>query len=141
MTKAEIDDVFGEFEIDEDYMLKSKDVIGLFVAVKRSPRLRRPLWLRRPPLRRMRTPMPRRRRRRRRRSKCHHTPGRPVTMLTTFQSWIAQDYSLSLLLCTTCWWRGLHCTVQYRTLHCTVQYSAVHWYCTPWPPFCIIEKQ
>merc|ERR1711872_125431 len=33
MTKAEIDDVFGEFEIDEDY-IKSKDVIGLFVAVK-----------------------------------------------------------------------------------------------------------
>merc|ERR1711931_43888 len=34
VTKAEIDDVFGEFEIDEDYMIKSKDVIGLFVAVK-----------------------------------------------------------------------------------------------------------
>merc|ERR1712002_881264 len=34
MTKAEIDDVFGEFEIDEDYMIKGKDVIGLFVAVK-----------------------------------------------------------------------------------------------------------
>merc|ERR1712240_416434 len=34
MTKAEIDDVFGEFEIDEDYMIKTKDVIGLFVAVK-----------------------------------------------------------------------------------------------------------
>merc|ERR1712168_953705 len=34
MTKAEIDDVFGEFEIDEDYMIKSKDVISLFVAVK-----------------------------------------------------------------------------------------------------------
>jgi len=34
MSKAEIDDVFGEFEIDEDYMIKSKDVIGLFVAVK-----------------------------------------------------------------------------------------------------------
>merc|ERR1712106_657905 len=34
MTKAEIDDIFGEFEIEEDYMLKSKDVIGLFVAVK-----------------------------------------------------------------------------------------------------------
>merc|ERR1739847_133422 len=31
MTKAEIDDIFGEFEIDEDYMIKSKDVIGLFV--------------------------------------------------------------------------------------------------------------
>merc|ERR1712064_254015 len=34
MSKAEIDDVFDEFEIDEDYMIKSKDVIGLFVAVK-----------------------------------------------------------------------------------------------------------
>merc|ERR1719347_1868915 len=34
MTKAEIDDIFGEFEIDEDYMIKSKDVIGPFVAVK-----------------------------------------------------------------------------------------------------------
>merc|ERR1712228_801316 len=32
MSKAEIDDVFDEFEIDEDYMIKSKDVIGLFVA-------------------------------------------------------------------------------------------------------------
>merc|ERR1719348_1366341 len=30
----EIDDVFNEFEIDEDYMIKSKDIIGLFVAVK-----------------------------------------------------------------------------------------------------------
>merc|ERR1712130_199741 len=34
MTKAEIDDIFGEFEIDEDYMIKSKDIISLFVAVK-----------------------------------------------------------------------------------------------------------
>merc|ERR1711910_243513 len=34
MTKAEIDDTFGEFEIDEDYMIKTKDVIGLFVSVK-----------------------------------------------------------------------------------------------------------
>merc|ERR1711921_28591 len=34
MTKAEIDDIFGEFEIDEDYMIKTMDVIGLFVAVK-----------------------------------------------------------------------------------------------------------
>merc|ERR1712112_158165 len=39
MTKAEIDDVFGEFEIDEDYMIKSKDVIGLFVAVKEEPKV------------------------------------------------------------------------------------------------------
>merc|ERR1712165_521927 len=34
MTKAEIDDVFNEFEIDEDYMVKTKEVVGLFVAVK-----------------------------------------------------------------------------------------------------------
>merc|ERR1712106_748769 len=34
MTLAEVEDIFGEFEIDEDYMIKSKDVIGLFVAVK-----------------------------------------------------------------------------------------------------------
>merc|ERR1711923_322644 len=34
MTKAEVDDIFGEFEIGEDYMIKSKEVIGLFVAVK-----------------------------------------------------------------------------------------------------------
>merc|ERR1711988_1493395 len=26
MTKAEIDDIFGEFEIDEDYMIKTKEV-------------------------------------------------------------------------------------------------------------------
>merc|ERR1711936_1506046 len=38
MTKAEIDDIFGEFEIDEVYMIKSKDVIGLFVAVKEEPK-------------------------------------------------------------------------------------------------------
>merc|ERR1712128_231870 len=31
MTKAEIDDIFGEFEIDEDYMIKTKDVVSLFV--------------------------------------------------------------------------------------------------------------
>merc|ERR1712081_95509 len=34
MTKAEIDDLFGEFEIDEDYMINTKDVVSLFVAVK-----------------------------------------------------------------------------------------------------------
>merc|ERR1712189_120012 len=32
MTKAEIDDIF--VEIDEDYMIKTKEVVGLFVAVK-----------------------------------------------------------------------------------------------------------
>merc|ERR1712156_1226766 len=34
MSKAEIDDVFNEFEIDEDYFVKTKEVVGLFVAVK-----------------------------------------------------------------------------------------------------------
>merc|ERR1719330_1343597 len=34
MTKAEIDDIFDEFEGDEDYMVKTKEVLGLFVAVK-----------------------------------------------------------------------------------------------------------
>merc|ERR1711963_220687 len=34
MTKAEIDDIFDEFEVDEDYMCKTKEVLGLFVAVK-----------------------------------------------------------------------------------------------------------
>merc|ERR1712144_181968 len=34
MTQAEIDDVFNEFEIDEDYMVKTKEVLGLFVAQK-----------------------------------------------------------------------------------------------------------
>merc|ERR1719315_96667 len=33
-TASEVDDIFGEFEIDEDNMIKSKDVIGLFVAQK-----------------------------------------------------------------------------------------------------------
>merc|ERR1711931_386028 len=42
MTKAEIDDIFGEFGIDEDYMIKSKDVIGLFVAVKEEPKAEDP---------------------------------------------------------------------------------------------------
>merc|ERR1711951_17379 len=34
MTKDEIDDIFGEFDIDEDYMVKTKEVLGLFVAQK-----------------------------------------------------------------------------------------------------------
>merc|ERR1711951_144835 len=34
MTRAEIDDIFNEFEVDEDYMVKTKEVVGLFVAVK-----------------------------------------------------------------------------------------------------------
>merc|ERR1712228_721496 len=31
---GEIGDVFGEFDIDEDYMVKTKEVLGLFVAQK-----------------------------------------------------------------------------------------------------------
>merc|ERR1712179_174327 len=42
MTKAEIDDIFVEFEIDEDYMIKTKDVISLFVAVKEEPKAEEP---------------------------------------------------------------------------------------------------
>merc|ERR1712110_705710 len=42
MTKAEIVDIFGEFEIDEDYMIKTKDVIGLFVSVKEEPKVEEP---------------------------------------------------------------------------------------------------
>merc|ERR1712211_128075 len=34
MTQAEIDDIFGEFDIYEDYMVKTKEVLGLFVAQK-----------------------------------------------------------------------------------------------------------
>merc|ERR1719398_10017 len=29
-----MDDIFNEFEVDEDYMCKTKEVLGLFVAVK-----------------------------------------------------------------------------------------------------------
>merc|ERR1712088_703977 len=39
---GESDDIFGEFEIDEDYMIKTKDVIGLFVAVKEEPKVEEP---------------------------------------------------------------------------------------------------
>merc|ERR1711944_182368 len=34
MNKAEIDDIFEQVDIDEDYMVKTKEVVGLFVAVK-----------------------------------------------------------------------------------------------------------
>merc|ERR1712098_929534 len=67
MTKAEIDDIFGEFEIDEDYMIKTKDVSACSWLLRRNPRLRSLLLLRRPLWRRERTLMLRRRRRRRRR--------------------------------------------------------------------------
>merc|ERR1719429_1038075 len=68
MTKAEIDDIFGEFEIDEDYMIKTKDVIGLFVAVKEEPKVEEPAPVEEAPeAEPEETPTPRRRRRRRRR--------------------------------------------------------------------------
>ena len=31
-NKSEVDDIFGEFEVDDDGFIQSKDVIGLFVA-------------------------------------------------------------------------------------------------------------
>merc|ERR1711948_204119 len=34
INKTEIDDIFNEFDIDEDFMVKTKEVVGLFVAVK-----------------------------------------------------------------------------------------------------------
>merc|ERR1712149_109965 len=34
MSKAEMDEIFDEFDIDEDYMVKTKEVLGLFVAPK-----------------------------------------------------------------------------------------------------------
>merc|ERR1712113_270784 len=34
MFHAEIDDIFEQFDVDEDYMVKTKEVVGLFVAVK-----------------------------------------------------------------------------------------------------------
>merc|ERR1712080_608340 len=66
MTKAEIDDIGGEFGIDEDYMIKTKDVISLFVAVKEEPKAEEPAPVRRPLLRRRMLMLRRRRRRRRR---------------------------------------------------------------------------
>merc|ERR1712133_219454 len=41
-NEGEIEDIFGEFEIDEDYMIKTKDVISLFVAVKEEPKAEEP---------------------------------------------------------------------------------------------------
>merc|ERR1712115_366242 len=75
MTQAEIDDIFGEFEIDEDYMIKSKDVIGLLLQLKKKKRKKRLLlqWKKPRPLqKKMRVKLRRRRRRRRRLpSKCY----------------------------------------------------------------------
>merc|ERR1719222_899329 len=81
MTKAEIDDIFGEFEIDEDYMIKTKDVIGLFVSVKEEPKVEEPAPVEEAPeAEPERTPMPRRRRRRRRR------PPSKLAVFSTFMS-------------------------------------------------------
>merc|ERR1712114_28398 len=38
MSNAEIDDIFEQFDVDEDYMVKTKEVVGLFVAVKEEER-------------------------------------------------------------------------------------------------------
>merc|ERR1712080_474635 len=67
MTKAEIDDIFGEFEIDEDYMIKTKVSLACSWPSRKNLRLRNPLQWRRLLLRRRRMLMLRRRRRRRRR--------------------------------------------------------------------------
>merc|ERR1719510_1533769 len=74
MTKAEIDDIFGEFEIDEDYRSRPRTSLACSSPSRRSPRLRSLPLLRKPPQKSlMRTQTPRRRIRRRRRppSKCH----------------------------------------------------------------------
>merc|ERR1712098_474174 len=74
MTKAEIEDIFGEFEIDEDYCIKTKEVISLFVAVKeegRKSQLLHQRLLKLPLQRKRMTPRRKRRRRRRLLSKCH----------------------------------------------------------------------
>merc|ERR1712126_148799 len=67
MTKAEIDDIFGEFEIDEDYMIKTKMSLVFLWPSRKNLRLRNLLQLRRILWRRRRMLMLRRRRRRRRR--------------------------------------------------------------------------
>merc|ERR1719516_345011 len=68
MTKAEIDDVFVEFEIDEDYMIKSRMLsASLLPSRKRRRRKKHPLQLLRRLLQRKMKERPRRRRRRRRR--------------------------------------------------------------------------
>merc|ERR1711976_743121 len=69
MTKAEIDEIFDEFEIDEDYMVKTKDLLDSLLLSRRKrrrlrkhlPRLKRLLLMMREVM------MPRRRKRRRRR--------------------------------------------------------------------------
>merc|ERR1712080_26366 len=72
MTKAEIDDIFGEFEIDEDYMTRPRTSLACSWPSRKNPRLRNPLQWRRLLLRRRRMLMLRRRRRRRRRPPSKH---------------------------------------------------------------------
>merc|ERR1712038_27688 len=38
MTNAEIDDIFNEFDVDEDYMVKTKEVLGLLLPSRRKRR-------------------------------------------------------------------------------------------------------
>merc|ERR1712002_1343416 len=75
MTKAEIDDIFGEFEIDEDYMIKTKGLSDSSLPSRRKRRrLKRHLLQLRKPQWRKKLMTPRRRRRRRRLpSKCKST--------------------------------------------------------------------
>merc|ERR1711887_254706 len=68
MSKAEMDEIFDEFDIDEDYMVKTKEVLGLFVAQKEEEKKEpepEPV-VEAPPQKKMKE-RPRRRRRRRRR--------------------------------------------------------------------------
>merc|ERR1711944_265065 len=82
MTKAEIDDIFGEFEIDEDYMIKTKLSDSLLPSRRKRRRLRKhPLQLRKLPQRRKVVMMPRRiRRRRRPPSKCKCLINIPISI-------------------------------------------------------------
>merc|ERR1719300_483000 len=68
MTKAEIDDIFGEFEIDEDYMIKSKMLSAYLLPLRKNLKPKNlPLHLLRKPQQRKMKARPRRRKRRRRR--------------------------------------------------------------------------
>merc|ERR1712062_590467 len=75
-NKAEIDDIFGEFEVDDDGFIESKSVIGLLSLVAEERRRKRPPLPKRPHLQRLKLKhllmMVERRRKRRRRlpSKC-----------------------------------------------------------------------
>merc|ERR1712183_1256580 len=69
-NQAEIDDIFGEFEVDDDGFLESKAVIGLFVAgggEERRKRRRKRRQHQQPKLQQREEMMEARRKRRRRR--------------------------------------------------------------------------